>query len=181
MVKIVQNGDPVLRDTASPVPVSSIKSAKIKKIISDMKKALGSQDDGVAIAAPQIGVPMRIFVVSHKVSEQEHSPEKRPFKDEVFINPVITACSGKREKMEEGCLSVKDIYGSTSRYGHAIVEAYNEQGKKITEEAYGLRAQIFQHETDHLNGILFTDHAKDLYTYEPEDSDEDVNKNSDEK
>lgn len=166
MVKIVQKEDPVLRQKALEVPVADISSPKIQKIIADMKKALDSQDDGVAIAAPQIGIALRIFVVSGKAFDIVKRSEGHP--DEAYINPVLTKMSKDKKLVDEGCLSVRYLYGKTRRSTRATVEALNEKGEKITRGASGLLAQIFQHETDHLDGILFIDHAKNIRDLPPE-------------
>lgn len=173
MVKIVQNGDKVLREIAKEIPISEIKTPKIKKILSDMSSALISQDDGVAIAAPQIGLSLRIFVVSGRVFDEDFisgkitSPTLVKHKDLIFINPKIKKISKDKKLMSEGCLSVRPLYGKVRRATRVTVEAYDENGKKFTREGAGLLAHIFQHETDHLEGILFIDKAKDvqeLYT-----------------
>lgn len=156
---IVQIGDEVLRQTAHEVPLEEITSQKIKNVVANMKEALASQDDGVAIAAPQIGESLRIFVVSGKVFTRE-GEDLKP--DETYINPVITNLSRKKENLEEGCLSVRGVFGSIERHEKAEVTAYNEKGEKFTRGGSGLLAQIFQHETDHLNGTLFVDHAHEL-------------------
>jgi peptide deformylase len=157
MQKIVQNGDPVLRKRAREVPVKEIVSPKIKNIISKMKEALESQKDGVAIAAPQIGEDLRIFVISGNVFDPrfkrgEKIPETRKKKDAdmVFI------------WLEEGCLSVRWLYGEVKRSLNAKVEAYDEKGKKFERGGGGIIAHIFQHEIDHLDGILFIDKAKNI-------------------
>ena len=80
----------------------------------------------------------------------------------VFINPKISKLSKEKEWTPEGCLSVRWLYGKTYRSKKASISAYDENSKKFTRGASGLLAQIFQHETDHLNGILFIDHAKDI-------------------
>lgn len=173
MITIVQSEDPVLRKKALEVPVADIDKPKIKKVISDMTTALNSQDDGVAIAAPQIGVSLRIFVVSGKIfdedfirgkgSTQGSSYMKTRSQNMVFINPVLKKMSKDRKLLSEGCLSVRPIYGKVRRATRATVEAYNEKGEKITKSGSGLLAHIFQHETDHLDGILFIDKAKDMH------------------
>ncbi len=166
--KIIQKGDTILRETARLVPLTEIGTPKIKKIISDMKIALESQIDGVAIAAPQINIPLRIFVVSKKVEIMVKGLEDRPkeelkkIPDQVYINPEIKRLSKQKVRLDEGCLSVRHIYGKVERAEKATVTAYDENGKKFTHGASGLLAQIFQHETDHLNGILFVDKADDL-------------------
>jgi len=169
MVKIVQNGDPVLRATAPEVALSDIKSVKVKKVIRDMKKSLATQRDGVAIAAPQIGVSLRIFVVSGKIFDESWKKgdalpdSKNPMpEDLVFINPEITKLSKTKKWMHEGCLSVRPLWGEVERSTHATVVAYDESGKKFTRGAAGLLAHIFQHETDHLDGILFIDRARNV-------------------
>lgn len=166
IAKIVQakSGDLVLRDLAKPVPIEEIKSGKIKKIIEDMKNSLAREEEGVAIAAPQIGVPLRIFVVSKKIFQllDTTKSDKDAYDDMVFINPEITKFSKEKTIMEEGCLSVRDYYGKIKRATKAAVRAYDENGNAFERGGGRLLAQIFQHEIDHLNGVLFTDTAKDV-------------------
>ena len=167
IAKIVQakSGNPVLRDFAEPVPLKEIQSDKIKKIIKDMKNALAKEDEGVAIAAPQIGIPLRIFIISKKIFQiiDAGKSDKDKFDDLVFINPEIIKLSKEKEVMEEGCLSVRDYYGKIKRATKTTVRAYNEDGKVFERGGSRLLAQIFQHEIDHLNGILFTDSAKNVH------------------
>lgn len=172
MVIIVQNGNKVLRKISKEIPVSSIKKPKIQKIITDMNSALDSQYDGVAIAAPQIGVSLRIFVISGRIFDEDfirgkgstegNLYKKARQKNLVFINPILKKISKDKKLMVEGCLSVRPLYGKVRRATRAIIEAYDEHGKKFTKEGNGLLAHIFQHEKDHLDGILFVDKAKDL-------------------
>ena len=184
---IFQKKEKILRQLAKEIPINEIKSPKIKKIIKEMKEDLSSQDDGVAIAAPQIGVSLRIFVVSGKIfhfgktvpnkskviKEQVRNDSRldsRSFasKDLVFINPKIVKLSKKKKFVPEGCLSVRWLYGEVKRSTNATILAYDEKGEKFTRGAGGLLAQIFQHETDHLDGILFTDKARNLKEMPPE-------------
>ncbi len=176
-VLIVQNGDPVLRELAQTVPVADIASPKIKKIIADMKSALAGQSDGVAIAAPQIGQPLRIFAVSGAVLSA--ADEKYAGGDIVFINPEITKLSREKHDVEEGCLSVRWLYGKVKRSQKTTIRGYDENGKRVLRGASGLLAQVFQHETDHLDGILFIDKAHDVRDMPPED--ENQNEKSHEK
>lgn len=161
---IIQTGQSVLRGQAAPVLVDQISKAKIQNLLAKMKSILASREDGAALAAPQIGVPLRIFIVSKRIFEDgsEKLPTKLKHQDLVFINPILIKVSKKKKKLEEGCLSVQGIFGKIERADKAQVEAYNEQSQKIAYSASGLLAQIFQHEIDHLNGILFTDKAEDL-------------------
>ena len=171
MKEIVQRDNKVLRQKAKEILVKDIKTPKIKKVLKEMSLALKSQSDGVAIAAPQIGYSLAIFVVSGKIfhkdfirgeEELKKIPKQEIPKDLVFINPKISKRSSDKEWLPEGCLSVRWLYGNALRSKKATVTAYDEHGKKFTRGASGLLAQIFQHETDHLNGVLFIDHAKDI-------------------
>lgn len=176
--EIVQEGNPVLRGKARSVNLSEIGSKELGRIILRMKHALFDESDGVAIAAPQIGVPLRIFVVSSRafaiVNEDKLRKEKilvapTPERDLVCINPEITKLSKKKSKLPEGCLSVRWKYGNTMRHEKVTLRAYDEHGKRFTYGGSGLIAQIFQHETDHLNGILFVDHATDIEALTPKE------------
>jgi peptide deformylase len=169
MLSIIQKENPVLRAHAAEVPVGEIGGKKVKKVIADMKKMLATQPDGVAIAAPQIGQSLRIFVVSGKIFEDawkrgEGLPEgaTATVPDVAYINPVITKLSKKKKWMHEGCLSVRPLWGEVERSINASIEAYDEEGKKFSRGAGGLLAHIFQHETDHLDGVLFIDKAKNV-------------------
>ena len=165
--KILQKESPVLRKIAESIPISEVTSQKIQRVIAEMKAALASQEDGVAIAAPQIGYPLRIFVVSGKVAVLQKK-SKEPVSNMVYINPVILKLSKEKTSVEEGCLSVRYLYGKVERASKTTIEALDENGKKFRKGASGLMAQIFQHETDHLNGILFVDKAKYLEEIKPE-------------
>lgn len=186
MIPIVQKGNPVLRKIAKDVPEKSIGSPKIAAILGRMKEVLHSQEDAVAIAAPQIGETLRIFIVSERVFELPEKIEKRreQIKDRdkhyghlIFINPIIKKLSKERAFLEEGCLSIRYKYGKIERAKKATVSALDAHGKKFTRGASGLLAQIFQHEADHLNGILFTDKAIDLKEVPPRPKPELENKN----
>ncbi|MFA5751195.1 MAG: peptide deformylase [Candidatus Paceibacterota bacterium] len=177
MKEILQEkGNAVLHTPTNEIPVEDIKSPKIQKIIKEMSQALLSQDDGVALAGPQIGYPLSIFIVSGKIFDRDfiESKEERvegegnikkakqKVPDMVYINPRILKLSKDKEWIPEGCLSARWLYGRTHRSKKATITAYDENGKKFVRGASGLLAQIFQHETDHLKGVMFTDHAKDI-------------------
>jgi peptide deformylase len=177
---IVQDGDPVLRGIAAPVPKEDFGTEKLNNILDQMTRALAREHDGVAIAAPQIGVPLRIFIVARGAfaivdgekndGEAANTPPKAmPEKNMIAINPEIIKHSRKKKKVPEGCLSVRWLYGNTIRSEKAILRAYDENGKLFTYGGAGLVAQIFQHETDHLNGILFIDHATEIEELSPEE------------
>lgn len=162
MTHIVQEPHKALRTVSEPVPVITIPSKKIQDTIDHMHAVLATCEDGVALAAPQVGINMRIFVVSPKAY-----PHNEPLGPLVFINPVIIKTSGKMVELEEGCLSVRWKYGKIERYTEATVEAYDERGRKFTKSGSGLLAQIFQHEIDHLDATLFIDKAHSIHEYHP--------------
>lgn len=159
MIEIVQNGHKALRKNSDNVSEKEFGSKKLKDILSDMKEALQSQDDGVALAAPQIAINKRIFIVSPIILRDKTFPEDLPL---IYINPVITKISKDKKKMEEGCLSVRPLYGVTKRATRVSVSAQDENGNKFEVTGAGLLAQIFQHEIDHLDGILFIDTATNI-------------------
>ena len=169
MKDILQREHPILREVAKSVQLTEIGSAKIKKIIEEMSLTMASQRDGVAIAAPQIGENLRIFIVSGKILKHADSSYKGDDRDLVFINPEIIKLSKEKKEVEEGCLSVRWLYGKVKRSVRATIRAYNEKGQKIERGASGVLAQIFQHETDHLNGVLFTDKAKEVWEMSEEE------------
>ncbi|KKP55765.1 MAG: Peptide deformylase [Parcubacteria group bacterium GW2011_GWC1_34_10] len=185
---IIQKENKILRKIAKEIPVAEIKSPKIKDVLKRMIKALNAEEDGVAIAAPQIGENLRIFVISKRIFElmaetkignKKSEVEKKDnlknekgkvvYKDMIFINPVILKTSKKQTLVEEGCLSVRWLYGKVKRAEKTLIKAYSEEGKPFTMGGSGLLSQAFQHETDHLDGILFTDKAINLKEMIPAD------------
>ena len=133
-----------------------------------MSEALSAQKDGVALAAVQIGVPLRVFIVSGKLFDIAGprpaglGPESA-YPDLVFINPEITNVSKEVSDEEEGCLSVIGKYGAVNRPTKTTVRAFDENGNIFERGGSGLLSKIFQHEMDHLNGILFIDKAENLH------------------
>lgn len=171
VLKIVQKEIPILRKAAKEVALTDVQKPKIGKIIKRMSSALEKCEDGVALAAPQIGESVRVFVVSPKVFllQEKGVPEKTIKKEGgnlIYINPVIIKKSVKKTALDEGCLSVKGVFGKIKRHEKVTITAYDELGRKFTRGASGLLAEIFQHEVDHLNGILFIDSATDLVKVE---------------
>ncbi len=164
MKAIVQEGAPILREEAKAVPKEMFGSKELLELIEDMSEALDAAPDGVALAAPQINAPYRLFIVRKdrtlplpKEGAPPHTPEVQ-----VYINPTIIRSSRRRAKTDEGCLSVRNIYGTTRRHERITVRAQHPDGSFFTRGGGGLLAQIFEHEIDHLNGILFIDHAEQL-------------------
>lgn len=168
MVKIVQSDHPALREEAQAVALKDITSPRIKEVIKNMQKVLAQEKDGVAIAAPQIGETLRIFLVSDQIMKMADKKYKSIGKDLIFINPEITKLSKSQHEVEEGCLSVRWKYGKIKRATKVSIRGYDEDGKLVERGASGLLAQVFQHETDHLDGILFIDKAYNIEDLPPE-------------
>lgn len=163
-IEILQAGSPVLREVSSTIANIKIKTPEVKKVISLLKNAIRGQADAAAISAVQIGKPIRLFVISKKVfGVDPENPKDLKVKDDlVFINPKILKSSKTKQELEEGCLSVRYVYGKVVRPEKVTIEACDENGKKFSRGFSGLLSQIAQHEVDHLNGILFIDKATDL-------------------
>jgi peptide deformylase len=155
--EIVQLGHPALREMCEEIKDADILSDSTKSLISDMKESLSTQDDGIGLSAPQIGVTKRVFIVSHKLFESDPTA-----KDMIFINPEILWSSPKTDSQEEGCLSIRGIYGDVERPLSIKLQAWNEEGELREYEASGFLARVMQHELDHLNGVLFIDKATDI-------------------
>jgi peptide deformylase len=169
MKPIVQRDNSVLRQIAKEVSVEEITSPAIKQVIADMTASLKTQPDGIAIAAPQIGESLRIFVINGALLKEADPTYTGDGADLIFINPVITKRSRMKKVVEEGCLSVRWLYGMIKRSAQVTLTAYNEDGKPISRGASGLLAQIFQHEVDHLDGTLFIDEADEVWEMDEEE------------
>jgi peptide deformylase len=141
ILEIKKYPDPILRKKAEEVKEIT---EEIKKIAQDMIETKRSSQ-GIGLAAPQVGILKRIIVL-----RTENHPQ-------VLVNPEILEKSKEKEIMEEGCLSFPGLYLKIKRAKRVKVEALDEKGEKIKIQAEGLPARIFQHEIDHLDGILFID------------------------
>jgi len=161
--EILQKDALMLRETARLVSVKNIGTKKIQDLLERMKEALHAEEDGVALAAPQIGESLRIFIVNGEMLVSKQAKKT----DLVFINPELIKTSKKKKRVEEGCLSLRYLYGQLKRSEKVTIKAYDETGKTVVRGASGLLAQIFQHEIDHLNGILFTDTAENVRDIPP--------------
>lgn len=164
--EIVVQGHPALREKAKAVPKTMFGTPELAAIVTTMSEALRETEFGVAIAAPQIAVSYRIFVVSGFVMTDRERNLEDP--DVVFINPKIKKRSRKKTMIDgEGCLSVPGIYGSINRSEKVTIEACDIHGKKFERGGSGLLAEIFEHEVDHLEGVLFVDKADKLWKEAP--------------
>ncbi len=172
---IVEKGAKVLGEHAHEVPKDFFGTKKLATLIARMSASLRTTEHGVAIAAPQIGLSYRIFVVRGCImAGQEGLPKAErddTIPDVVFINPKMAKISRKKELLEEACLSVPGYYGFIKRSVQATVRAYDKDGKRFERGGSGLLAQIFQHETDHLEGILYVDKAEEVHETKKEEED----------
>lgn len=164
IIQIDESDTNPLRLPSLPVSADEFGTKELVELVENMRATLAEEEDGVALAAPQISINKRIFVISPLAYKDD-----AVFKPLVFINPRITKTDKKRVEMEEGCLSVRWIYGKTRRYARVTVEAYDEYGKPFIFGASGLIAHIFQHEIDHLESVLFIDHGYNLEEYTEEE------------
>ena len=147
---ILRHGEAVLHRPASPVPAVD---AGILRLIDDMVETMYAAP-GIGLAAPQIGVSLRVFVVDTSVGSQPGSLL-------VMINPVFVERDGMQLE-EEGCLSVPGYTARVERDAHVVVEGLTRDGQPVRHEATGLLARAFQHEIDHLDGRLYVDRLRGL-------------------
>lgn len=156
-----QFGDPILRSKAKNVPLKFLKTVKFKKLTERMLYTM-SRSNGVGIAAPQIDEPLKIAVMQMgPTPTRPKSAKKGPI---IIVNPRIIKYSRDKVFDWEGCLSFNYVRGSVPRSKKVTVEYRNEKGEKINEEATGMWARIFQHEIDHLNGVVYVDRMNGMKT-----------------
>ncbi|MDV2996729.1 MAG: Peptide deformylase [Chroococcidiopsis sp. SAG 2025] len=157
-MEIIQLGNPILRSQAEFV--ENIDEPQIQQLIDDLLITV-KQTNGVGIAAPQVGVGDRIFIVASRPNPRyPHAPEMEPTP---MINPKISARSSESVKGWEGCLSIPGIRGSVPRDRAIEVEYSDRYGKLHKQELSDFVARIFQHELDHLDGIVFLDRLETNY------------------
>lgn len=159
--KINSFPDDVLRNKAQPVESFD---SDLEKLVDDMIETMRAAP-GVGLAAPQIGIPKRVIVVEFG---DERDPE---FPKQVFVvvNPEITHESTDSVSGIEGCLSVPGLVGEVDRAQIVTVKGKNQFGENVKIRAEGWLARIFQHEIDHINGVLYTDRADNIWQPDPED------------
>ncbi|MBI4132687.1 MAG: peptide deformylase [Candidatus Sungbacteria bacterium] len=172
---VVLEPNKVLRAPAQEIAREEISSAKIQRLISDMKETLTAAPDGVGLAASQVGVSLQLFLVSEEaqvidIEKPDAEPQmgaegahkKRVWKYFTFINPVLIKQSRKRLEMAEGCLSLPGKFGAVLRSEKVSIAWLDENGEKHSRGFTKFFARVIQHEMDHLSGILISDRAKKL-------------------
>lgn len=141
-------GDPVLREKCREVETVD---DEVRELIEDLRETMYDAD-GIGLAAPQVGVPLRVFV--YDVREEEHMPG-------VLVNPRIVKTSGSVRE-SEGCLSIPDLTEVVERHERVVVEGLDGEGRPVRMAADGLLSRCLQHESDHLDGVLFFDRISPL-------------------
>lgn len=150
-MQIVKLPDKILRHKATLVSAEEIKSGSVKELISAMREDM-KKNNGVGLAANQVGSDLSIFVIDRELAATNNIPD-------AFINPEITESSKEKDELEEGCLSIPDYYAPIERSKKIKIKAMDENGNKIKLKARGFVARVLQHETDHLLGIVIKDKA----------------------
>lgn len=158
-----QVGDPILRGKMRRLDADEICSSEMQQLIADIKHTVAKKQYGVGLAAPQVGRPIALSVIAIKPTPNR--PDLEPF-ERMIINPKYKGI-GKTVGMWEGCASGIDgqIFAQAQRYKKITAEWDDESGKHHSAELSGFVAHVFQHETDHLNGILFFERVTDPTTY----------------
>jgi peptide deformylase len=161
--KIVTLPEPVLRRKARTVNTFD---KNLQTLIDDMIETM-REAPGVGLAAPQVNISQRLIVVEYGEEEEEEGEAEKPKKLFAMINPEIVKSSTETLMGVEGCLSIPNLVGEVERHAAIQVKGWNRHGKPMKVKAEGWLARIFQHEIDHLNGILFPDRAKRVW--QPQD------------
>jgi peptide deformylase len=156
VLPIVAFGDPVLKKVAEEIDA---KYPKLKEVVANMFETMDSAH-GVGLAAPQVGLSIRLFVVDASPFAEEH-PELEGFR-KIFLNPIILEENGKPWSFNEGCLSIPGIREDVMRKPEIVIEYYDENWVLHEEKYDGLVARVIQHEYDHIEGILFIERLSGL-------------------
>jgi peptide deformylase len=158
ILKVARMGHPVLRAKARHVEKAEIRTAPIQKLLDDMIDTM-TEYHGVGLAAPQVHEALRIFVAALDTGDEGEEEAAEPI---ALINPEITVVGSDVVEDWEGCLSIPDIRGRVPRARAVKVRAFDRTGARIELSAHDFSARVIQHETDHLDGVLFFDRMKSL-------------------
>ena len=161
--EIVTVGDPVLRERAREVTVAELRSPEVQALIDDMIETKRAAN-GAGIAANQVGETLRIAIVEVEPGNPRY-PYKPPVPLTVIVNPVLEPVGDETAEINEGCLSVPGLRGTVDRHVTVRVRYLDREGNEHDEERRGLTAGTFQHEVDHLDGVLFLDRVRDPSTF----------------
>lgn len=155
--EVLKMGDPRLLEIAEPV--SNFDTAELRSLLSDMHDTM-THLDGAGLAAPQIGVGLRVVIFGVRNNPRYPNAEEVPYT--VLINPVLEILSDEMEEAWEGCLSVPGMRGVVPRHARLRYRGVNEDGHEIDRIAEGFHARVVQHECDHLDGILYPMRVRDF-------------------
>jgi peptide deformylase len=160
VLRIREMGDPVLREEAREVTVEELAGPDVQRLIDDMIETMRAAN-GAGLAAPQVGVPLRIAVIEVREGNPRY-PYKPPIPLTVIVNPELTFPDDATFATNEGCLSMPNVRGDLERFENVGVRYLDRDGGVHEETRRGLTAGTFQHEVDHLDGILFVDRMADM-------------------
>jgi peptide deformylase len=152
ILKIARMGHPVLIRPAEPVPDPT--APEIRRLVADMAETM-EDAQGIGLAAPQVHVPLRLFIFRVRAERSGGDKDDRPIGNTVVINPVLTFLGEERQIGWEGCLSIPGLRAAVPRAWRIRYEGVDTEGKPVVGEATGAHAAIVQHEYDHLDGILY--------------------------
>jgi peptide deformylase len=161
ILKVARLGHPVLRMKAQPVPVETIRSEAFQRLIEDMVETM-HEYDGAGLAGNQVHELAQVAVI--EVGANPRYPEAPVIPLTVVINPVVTPLTDEMEDGWEGCLSVPDMRGMVPRYTAVRLEYHDREGTRQVVDAKEFFARVIQHESDHLNGVVYLDRMRDLRT-----------------
>ena len=161
LLKIAQIGHPILREPARPVAPDQLATPEVQRFIDDLIETMHDAA-GAGLAAVQVYTPLRICAI--EVKDNPRYPYKPNIPLTVLVNPVLTPLSDERFENYEGCLSVPDLRGKVWRHAELRVQALDRRGAPIDRVVRGITAGTFQHECDHLDGVLFIDRVHDPRT-----------------
>lgn len=170
MLQIVKLPTPSLRERSKEINRSTLLLAEVQNLIRKMIPVM-YEDDGIGLAAPQVGQNIRVCIVGKEAIDMDERPVRGKKntankKDLVLVNPVWERLNKKTAWDTEGCLSVPKKFGKVKRYTEIQVKAWDEQGNPLDFTAKNFFARVIQHEVDHLDGTLFIDKAKEIYEVE---------------
>jgi peptide deformylase len=164
ILKVARMGHPVLRARARAIDPADIRSPRIQKLIDDMFDTM-REYQGIGLAAPQVHESLRLFVAGFAPApDDEEDGDEQRVPMMALINPEFTPVGDATAEDWEGCLSIPDIRGRVPRPTQIQVRAYDRRGKRIELRASGFTARVIQHETDHLDGVLFFDRMRSFET-----------------
>ena len=162
VLKVIKAGHPTLRKVSKYIFKKEYKSLQFQEFIDDLVETMRAEN-GAGIAAPQVNIKRRVFVM--EVKDNPRYPNKESFPLLIAINPEIEPIGTKKVKSWEGCLSIPGLRGRLKRYKKIKLKALDRHGKPYEKVLKGFAAVVAQHELDHLNGTLFIDRMKSMKTF----------------